>query len=281
MLMSSQASRYAHALLDARADGRMMPLLSADEPLSVSDAYQIAGRILAIRTAQGETQVGRKIGFTVRKEWDQYGVADALQGVPIWAPIFDTTVRYAEDNHGIQSLLGAMQPRIEPEIIFKLGSAPPPDATLEQMADCIEWMAHGFEIVSCPFANWEFTVADAIAAFGLHGTLIIGEPHVLSSATRRNLAMLLTSASVSLSCSTDENAILRAAGFCDDLLASPLHALLQLHQLLKTQPDAAPLRAGEIISTGTWTDAYPIQAGQTWITAFSGIALQGLTVSFI
>jgi 2-keto-4-pentenoate hydratase len=65
------------------------------------------------------------------------------------------------------------------------------------------------------------------------------------------------------------------------LLDSPLHALLQLQRLLKSQPGAAPLRAGEIITTGTWTDAYPIQAGQTWITAFSGIALQGLTVGFV
>jgi 2-keto-4-pentenoate hydratase len=280
MLMSSQASRYAHALLDARAESRLLPLLSAEEPLSIPDAYQIGSRITAIRTAQGETQVGRKIGFAINKDWDRYGVTDTV-AEPIWAPIFDTTVRYAEDNHGIQSLHGALQPRIEPEIIFKLGTAPPPDATLDQVADCIEWMAHGFEIVSCPFANWEFTTADVIAAFGLHGTLIIGEPHVLSSATRRNLAMLLTSSSVSLSCSTDQNAILRAAGFCNDILDSPLHALLQLHRLLQTQPTAQPLRAGEIISTGTWTDAYPIQAGQTWITAFSGIALQGLTVSFV
>jgi 2-keto-4-pentenoate hydratase len=280
MLMSSQASRHAHALLDARAESRMLPLLSAEEPLSVPDAYQIASRIAAIRTAQGEIQVGRKIGFAVHKDWDRYGITDDLR-TPIWAPIFDTTVRYAEDNHGIQSLRGALQPRIEPEIIFKLGQTPPPDATVEQIAECIEWMAHGFEIVSCPFANWEFTTADVIAAFGLHGTLIIGEPHVLSAATRRNLAMLLTSSSVSLSCSTDQTAILRAAGFCNDLLDSPLHALLKLHQLLKMQAGAAPLRAGEIITTGTWTDAFPIQAGQTWITAFSGIALQGLTVAFV
>jgi 2-keto-4-pentenoate hydratase len=280
MLMSSQASRHAHALLDARAERRMLPLLSAEEPLSVPDAYQIASRIAAIRTAQGEIQVGRKIGFAVHKDWDRYGITDDLR-TPIWAPIFDTTVRYAEDNHGIQSLRGALQPRIEPEIIFKLGQTPPPNATLDQIAECIEWMAHGFEIVSCPFANWEFTTADVIAAFGLHGTLIIGEPHVLSAATRRNLAMLLTSSSVSLSCSTDQTAILRAAGFCNDLLDSPLHALLQLHQLLRTQTGAAPLRAGEIITTGTWTDAFPIQAGQTWITAFSGIALQGLTVAFV
>jgi 2-keto-4-pentenoate hydratase len=41
------------------------------------------------------------------------------------------------------------------------------------------------------------------------------------------------------------------------------------------------LQAGEIISTGTWTDACPIEPGQTWTTAFSGVTLPGLTVSFV
>ncbi|WP_197034976.1 2-keto-4-pentenoate hydratase [Herbaspirillum sp. RV1423] len=280
MLMSSQASRYAHQLLDARANTRLLPLLSSSESLSVDDAYDIARRILDIRIAQGEQPVGRKIGFTVHKTWDKYGVTDDVR-IPIWAPIYDTTVRYADDNHGTQSLTGAQQPRIEPEIVFKLGRTPSPDATMDELAECIEWMAHGFEIVACPFANWEFTVADAIAAFGLHGTLIIGEPHVLSSATRHNLAQILAGASVSLSSSTDSNGTLRAAGFCNDEADSPLHALWHLHQLLKKQPQFSPLTAGEIITTGTWTDAYPIEAGQTWITAFSGVALPGLTVSFV
>ena len=280
MLMSSQASRYAHELLDARASTRLIPLLSASAPLALEDGYQIARSIATMRVAQGEQPVGRKIGFGVHKRWSKYGITDEVR-MPIWAPLFDSTVRYAPDNHGTQSLVGALQPRIEPEIIFQLAQAPAPDVTLEELADCIAWMAHGFEIVACPFANWEFTAADAIAAFGLHGTLIIGEPHVLSSASRHNLASILAGAGVSLSCHTDGNASLRAAGFFNHEADSPLHALWHLHQLLRQQADFAPLAAGEIISTGTWTDACPIEAGQTWGTAFSGLALPGLTVSFV
>jgi len=278
--MSSQASRYAHQLLGARATARLLPLLSSSEPLSIDDAYDIARRVLDIRVAQGEHPIGRKIGFTVHKTWDKYGVTDDAR-IPIWSHIYDTTVRYADENYGKQCLNGALQPRIEPEIVFKLGRAPSPDGSIDELAECIEWMAHGFEIVACPFANWEFTVADSIAAFGLHGTLIIGEPHVLSSSTRHNLAHILAGASVSLSSSTDSTGTLRAAGFFNDEADSPLHALWHLHQLLKTQPQFAPLAAGEIITTGTWTDAYPVEAGQTWITAFSGVALPGLTVAFV
>lgn len=280
MLMSTQAARYAHQLLDVRTQVKRLPPLSAKTPLSIDDGYDIAKSIHDIRIAQGEVVVGRKIGFTNRKLWPKYGVRVKIEE-PIWGHMFDTTVRFTEDNRGVQSLSGAQQPRIEPEIVFRLGRTPAPDATLEEVADCIEWMAHGLEIAVCPFPSWKFEAVDAIAAFGLHGSLIIGEPHVLSSATRRNLANTLAVSSVSLSCSQAETFAMVAAGFGSDVLDSPVHALWHLHQLLQKQPQFDALTAGEIITTGTWTDAYPIKHGQTWTTAFSGVALPGLTVSFV
>lgn len=281
MLMSTQATRYAHQLLEARSHGRRLAPLSNDATLTIADAYEISKRITDIRTAEGEVVVGRKIGFTNRTIWPKYGVAEPINA-PIWGPIFDTTLRYTEDNHGVQSLAGAVQPRVEPEIVFMLGTTPAPDASLEEIADCIEWMAHGLEIVVCPFPDWKFEAADAIAAFCLHGSLIVGEPRILSSASRRSLASVLANASVSLSSYREAGAFeLHAAGFGSDVLDSPVHALWHLHRVLQTQPQFAPLTAGEIITTGTWTDAYPIAPGQTWSTAFSGISLPGMTISFV
>jgi 2-keto-4-pentenoate hydratase len=277
MLMSTQANRYAHQLLEARAQAQLIPPLSSNAPLSIADSYDIAKSILNIRIAQGEILIGRKIGFTNRKIWSKYGISEPISN-PIWTPMFDTTVRFTEDNRGIQDLQGALQPRIGPELVFKLGETPSPDATIEELAECIEWMAHAFEIVVCPFPDWKFEMVDSIAAFGMHGSLIMGEPKVLSAATRRNLGkVLLAHASLSLSCGDE----LRSAGFGSDVLGSPMHALWHLHQMLKTQPQFAPLSAGEIITTGTWTDVCPIKPGETWTSAFSGISLPGLTVSFV
>lgn len=280
MLMSSQANRYAHQLLEARAESQRLPLLSSAAPLTIEDGYEIAKQILDIRVAQGDVPAGRKIGFTNRKIWPNYGVNGPIDA-PIWGHMFDSTVRHATDNQGVQSLEGAVQPRIEPEIVFRLGRTPAPDATMEELAECIEWMAHGFEIVVCPFPDWKFEPADAIAAFGLHGTLIVGEPKMLSSASRRNLVEVLAAASVSLSYSSGAEFTLHAAGFGSNVLDSPVHALWHLHQVLRSQPEFPPLTEGELITTGTWTDAYPIAAGQTWKSAFSGITLPGLTVSFV
>ncbi|WP_194270658.1 2-keto-4-pentenoate hydratase [Glaciimonas soli] len=280
MLMSTKANRYAHQLMDARNHARLLPPLSASDELSLEDGYDIGKRILDASIGQGEVAVGRKLGFANRIISPKYGVNEAIN-MPIWSHIFESTVRYAEGNRGIQSLDGAMQPRVEPEVVFKLATTPAPDATMDELADCIEWMAHGFEIAICPFPDWKFEAVDAISAFGLHGTLIIGEPHVLSTATRRNLGDILANSSVSLSCCTEDAMTLCAAGFGSDVLGSPLHALWHLHQQLQNQTQFDPLTAGEIVTTGTWTDAYPVQAGQTWVTAFSGIALPGLTVSFV
>ena len=35
------------------------------------------------------------------------------------------------------------------------------------------------------------------------------------------------------------------------------------------------------ITTGTWTDAHPVAAGETWSTAFAGVSLPGMTLSFV
>jgi 2-keto-4-pentenoate hydratase len=280
MLMHTQASRLAHRILNSRAETRLITPLSADPALTATDAYEIARCILDDQIAGGETPVGRKIGFANRKIWGRYGQREPIVA-PVWGTLYSSAVRYAEDNHGVQSLDSSLQPRVEPQIIFKLRNTPAPDAGLAEIADCLEWMAHGCEILMCPFPEWKFEAIDAIAAFGLHGTLIIGDQRVLSEGTRRNLPAMLMASSMSLSRSRDGISGICAAGFGDDFSGSPVHALLHLHRQLLSQPQFAPLAAGDIVSTGAWTDAYPVQAGETWMTAFSGVNLPGLTLTFV
>lgn len=275
MLMSSQIDRYAHQLLDARASGKTIPPLSSRYALTLEEGYEIARRVLDLRIAAGETPVGRKIGFAsniVRQAVER----GKPEFDPVWSHIFDRTVHYAEDNVIVFSLSGLQHPRIEPEIVFKLRKAPPADATPDMLADCIEWMAHGIEVTSSIYPDRRLEAADVAAAFGLHGGLLIGEPRIVSEASRHSLPLMMASASVSLSC----DGSLLAAGFGGEALNGPLHALWLLHRLLAEQTLFPPLSEGEIVTTGSWTYAYPVAPGQTWQTAFSGLQLEGLTVSF-
>lgn len=278
MLMSSLANRYAHQLLDARAWSRPIAPLSSNASLSLEDAYDIAHSISAARIAQGETIIGRRIGFIDPKIGSEHD-EEVTCGTLIWAPLFDATVRYVDRKHGIQSLAGALQPRLEASVVFRLRRTPAADAGLDALADCIEWIAHGLEIVICPYPDWKFNAADAIAAFGLHGALLIGEPCLLSSTSRQNLATVLSNASVSLS----YGGSLRGAGYGSDVMGSPVHALLHLHRQLQAQAqhECTPLQTGEIVATGAWAAAMPIGPGQTWTTAFSAVDLAGISISFV
>ena len=278
MLMSTKANRYAHQLLKSRAAGTLMPALTDEASLSIDDAYDIARSIVDIRIAQGESPVGRKIGFSNRKLWHRYGKSAPIEE-PIWSTLFDSTLEFAMDNCAIHKLTKVAQPRIEPGLVFKLGRTPQPDADLVGIAECLEWMANGFEVVTSPFRQWSFEPADAVAAFGLHRALIVGEPKMLSRQSRHNLAEVLAGASLSLSKSTADSTALCAAGFGSDLLDSPLHALYSLHQQLTSQQRFSPLQAGELIMTGSWTDPLPVKRGEVWSSAFSQLNLPGLNLS--
>src|SRR5436190_298883 len=53
-------------------------------------------------------------------------------------------------------------------------------------------------------------------------------------------------------------------GVAANVLGSPLAALAHLVDVLAKQPHTRTLVAGEIVSTGTITDAHPVTAGETW-----------------
>jgi 2-keto-4-pentenoate hydratase len=278
MLMSTKANRQAHQLMKARASGKLIAPFSETAGLNMGDAYDVARCLLDARIALGEQPVGRKISFSNQKLWPKYRINGAL-AEPIWSTLFEETVHFSFDNAANYQLGKAQQPRIESELVFKLSRAPAPDATVEELADCLEWMAPGLGIAVSPFPDWAFEAADAVAAFGLHRALIVGEPRMLSRHTRRNLPELLASTSVSLSRSAKNNTSLCAAGFGSDIPHSPVHALWNLHQQLQQQSQFSTLQAGEIVTTGSWTDAQPIARGEVWSSAFSQINVPGLHVT--
>jgi 2-oxo-3-hexenedioate decarboxylase len=54
-----------------------------------------------------------------------------------------------------------------------------------------------------------------------------------------------------------------------NVLDSPLNALHHFLKELRQCPGAVDLQAGDVITTGTWTDAWPLQAGESWRAEFS------------
>lgn len=272
MLMTALANRYAHQLLDAQQKSELMPSLSSRYPITIEDAYEIAERIGEIRIAEGETIIGRKFDYLNDVSPDSHRKAQ----LPFWGWLYDSTVHFMENSEGSFSLKGILQPRIEGEVVFRLGKVPPENATVSQIADCIEWMAHGIEVTEYPYNDSSRNLVDAIAGFGMHGALLVGEPKIVSEGSRKSLADVLECASMSLSCGE----IIQTAGFGSDFSSNPLHGLLKLHQMLSRQDRFPSLQVGDIIASGSWTKAVDVRPGDVWLTAISGLPLPGLIVEF-
>ena len=144
----------------------------------------------------------------------------------------------------------------------------------ELLLGAIEWVAHAVEIVQCHHPDWKVTIADCTADNGLHGRLVVGTPIPVRKLSE--LPATLPMLKVELRKGAD--VVDRGAGA--NVLGSPLEALAFLVEVLARQSDAPPLAAGEIVSTGTLTDAHPVAPGETWSTAFEGLPLNGLEVRF-
>jgi len=66
-------------------------------------------------------------------------------------------------------------------------------------------------------------------------------------------------------------------GHASNVLDSPLMALLHFLKALRQCPGAPDVQAGNVITTGTWTDAWPLKAGQEWESRYD-LPLTGLKI---
>ena len=252
-------------LVQAHETARIVPRFSERYPgLTPEAGYGAARALHAHRLAQGWQPAGRKIGFTNRTLWARYGVYE-----PMWGMVYDRTLIHAVRDRARVRLEGLVQPRIEPEICFKL-SRVPRSSGADELLSCIEWMAHAVEIVQCHHPDWKVTIADCCADNGLHGRLIVGTPAPLQDIEKLPHV---------------EARLFKAGRLVDrgvgaNVLGSPLTSLGYLVDLLQRQPQAPPLAAGEIVTTGVLTDAHPVAAGETWHTELAGLPLNGLRISF-
>jgi len=265
------AMREADLVLDAFASRRLIALLSDRDPsLDQDRAYAIAGEVHQRRIERGEQPVGRKIGFTNQMLWSQRGL-DA----PIWGHIYDSTVQHTKTGTAQVSIGHLIQPRIEPEIQLHFARTPPVTRDETAILECIDWIAHGFEIVQCPFKDWNFKVVDAIAAYAVHGLLVVGPPVAVNDI--EDCAAKLGSFTITLA----RNGEQLASGGGEQVLGSPLLAFAHLTEILGNQSRFPPVQAGEVITTGTLTNLFPVAAGESWSTTLEGIDLPGMSVTLV
>lgn len=259
--MPSAATLAREVLGAMRTASQIAPFSRRVPDFGLPEGYAVAAELHAIWQKQ---PVGRKIGFTNRTIWERYGVS-----APMWGVMTTDTVTPIGD--GPFAVAPFCQPRLEPEVALKL--ARPPEAGMDEaeLADCIEWFAPAFEIVHSIFPDWSFALSDCAAANGLHGQLLLGPPLETGA-----FALELPAISLELR----RNSALVETGAGENVLGGPLSALRHLVETL-SRDGGKPLATGELITTGTLTDAWPISPGDTFHATYKGSPLSTIRASFI
>jgi 2-oxo-3-hexenedioate decarboxylase len=242
------------------------PFSSRLSSFNLDDAYRVTAAVRKMREARGELPVGRKIGFTNPAVWTY---------APMWGYVYNRTVHSLSEIGNTFPLAALAEPRIEPEIVFRLAVAPTLGMDERTLLESIDWVAHGFEIVLSIFPGWKFSAPDAVAAFGLHGALLIGPPHRIERHAEEWNRTLST-----FEIDLKRDGMVVDHGVATNVLGGPVSALRHLVDLLARDQVNPPLAAGEIVTTGTLTRALPVSGGETWTTELMGVALNGICVRF-
>jgi 2-oxo-3-hexenedioate decarboxylase len=244
---------------------------SAASGLDLPSAYALALQVRALRLARGEQPRGYKVGFTNRTIWQRYQVF-----APIWGTVWDTGLHRC-DGAAELSLARTCEPRLEPEAVFGMRATPPAGASLEELFRCIEWVAPGFEVVQSHMPDWKFAAPDTVADGGLHAALLVGTPVPVAQIAPDAHAFERRMAAARVTLLRGDEAVEEGVGA--NVLDGPLHALHHFLQALRDCPGAPDLLPGDVVTTGTWTDARPVRAGETWTARFDA-PLASLTVRF-
>ena len=249
---------------------RLVPPSTRQEDFDLNAAYAVEDEFSRLRKEGGRRTVGLKVGYANKAMWRVLKLETL-----VWAHMYDDTVHYAGGDSAELQLPYERSSKIEPEIVFKLKQpirAAGMDAA--SVLENVEWMAVGFEIIDCPYPEWQFKPADFVAAYGLHLALVVGQPLPLDSELVSTLVNGLSSFKVRIS--KDGQFIEEGSG--KNSLRSPALCVAELGAAVLRRDADTPLSTGDLVSTGTLTTGHPIARRETWQVEVDGLPVSGLTL---
>ena len=275
----NEVETLARELLSAYETGEMVAIPPSARPgFDLNTAYEVEATLKQFREAAGHRAVGRKVGYANKAMWRVLKLETL-----VWAHMYDDTVHYSDRNSATLKLTHPRSLKIEPEIVFGLKQpivtegAEGVDAAAALAST--DWLAMGFEIIDCPFPDWQFQPSDFVASFGLHAALVIGERVQVRPDGIAALVAELPRFKVRMSCSNSaKNKEFVEEGSGRNSLRSPALCLAELSAAIARRFPAEPLRAGEIVSSGTLTAGHPTGRGDLWTVEVEGLSLPPLTL---
>ncbi|QZP38549.1 2-keto-4-pentenoate hydratase [Halobaculum magnesiiphilum] len=251
-MKDATAEELAAALADAHATASSITPDTLPSVDSTADAYRVQERLVdRVRDRRGEP-VGYKIGFTNERVRRDLSVDE-----PGYGRVLDGTVRSSPATVDAEEFV---DPRIEPEIAFRLGSDLPADASRDRVRDAVTAVVPAIEVVDSR-TGWEFDAPLAVADNCLDAGLVLGE-----GIDPADLAL------------ADEAVTLRVdgdpvdSGVGTDVFGHPLAALAWLADAVDGLP------AGTLVTTGSLTEPVPVAPGETAVATFASLGSVDLRV---
>lgn len=245
----------ARALWAAEHDAAAIDSLSSVLPeLSVANGYAIRREVDLLRMIDGAVPVGRKVGMANRQALLQNGLEE-----PFWSYIFSTGEVPEQSKIDLQHYV---QPRIEAQIAFVLArDLDDPDISPDETLAAVSALRPALEIVDVRTGGWNHTASEAIADSGLNAGFMLGASVPNDGSINPNA---ITARLRSSSAGTGP------LGRTSELVGGPLGILTWLAS--KLAESGEPLRAGEIILTGSLTPAVTLEPGQSYTAEFAGLS---------
>ena len=248
-------------LYDALKTCRAVAPLSTRHPdITIEDAYRIQQRLNARRIEAGETVVGKKIGVTSKAVMNMLGVYQ-----PDFGMLTDGMV-YNDGEAIVASTL--IQPKAEGEIAFILKrDLIGPGVSAADVIAATEGVMACFEIVDSRIRDWKIKIQDTVADNASCGVFVLGDRLVSPlDVDLHTCGMVL-----------EKNGEIVATGAGAAALGAPANAVAWLANTLGRL--GIPLKAGEVVLSGSLAIMVPVQAGDSLRVSIGGIG--GCSVRFV
>lgn len=216
-------------------------------------AYKVQDRLVEMKKeAENTVQVGWKLGLTSKAKQQMMGVHEPSYGVLLES-------MKLEEGEPI-SVSPFIHAKAEPEIAFVLKKElTGPHVTVADVLDATEFVAPAIEIIDSRFYGFKFTLQDAVSDNSSSSKYIIGERFY----SPENLDLKL------MGFVYRQNGEVAATGAGADVMGHPARAVAwlanKLHQVGKS------LQPGEVILSGSLSEALEISPGDQFTASFDGI----------
>jgi len=218
----------------------------------MDDGYAVQQFVLAM-SKSGARRVGRKVGLTSRVVQQQMGVDTP-----------DFGVLFADMACGDSEPVAAdrlLQPRVEAEVAFVLArDLPDRPIIASDVLGATEYVVAAIEIVDSRIADWDISIVDTVADNASSGMFVLGG----SPWSLRKIDDLRAS-EMTLTCEGE----VVSSGTGAACLGHPVNAVVWLANAVAER--GMPLRAGEVILSGSLGPLVVVKRGMTYEASITGL----------